>query len=228
MILREKDGLRWLEFELLQNYPHLIHGVFLKDDALDEKAKQYCRQKGVIKVSAPHQVHGDDVKNTSQLQIDPRCDGVFTREIDEALFIRHADCQAALFFDPKRNVIACVHSGWRGNVLNIYAKTVDTLIREAGCFASDLIVCISPSLGPCRSEFINYEKELPQHFLPFSYKPFYFDLWQISRHQLMEKGVLANNIEIASLCTYDHPNLFYSYRRDKTALRNVTMIALKG
>ena len=51
---------------------------------------------------------------------------------DCGLVIQHADCQAAIFFDPVRKAIANVHCGWRGSVCNIYAKTVEkiTLPRD--------------------------------------------------------------------------------------------------
>jgi YfiH family protein len=228
MIFREDKGVRWLEFELLQGVDDLVHAVFLSDEEIETKARSFCLQKGVPSIISPRQVHGDAVINAACIASDTGCDAIYCDATDTALFIRHADCQAALFYDPIRKVIANVHSGWRGNVQNIYGKTVATLQKEAGCSPSDLIVCISPSLGPERSQFIHYEKELPASFYPFAIRPLYFDFWRIATHQLMQSGVRKEHIEIAGLCTYDHPELFYSYRRDKTTKRNITMIAIKG
>ena len=49
----------------------------------------------------------------------------------------------------------------------------------------------------------------------------------MSRAQLEEAGVLSGNIEVASICTYDNPEDYYSYRRDKVTGRNATVVALK-
>jgi YfiH family protein len=153
-------------------------------------------------------------------------DALFTEKKELALGIYHADCQAALFFDPIRKVIANVHCGWRGNVLNILGKTVQTLTDTFESDPKQLIVCISPSLGPDRSEFIHYLKELPASFYPFMYKQNYFDLWSISQSQLLKAGVEKNNIEIAKMCTFENTQMFHSYRRDKSAKRNLTFIAI--
>ena len=108
---------------------------------------------------------------------------------------------------------------------NIYQKTVDSL-KKMGSDPRDLIVCISPSLGPNFAEFVHYKKELPQSFLEFKKKECLFDFWEISRSQLMQEGVLPSHIEIASLCTYENKEDFFSYRRDKITGRQATIAKL--
>ena len=40
MIRKQKDGLTWLEFEILQQYPEVAHGVFLRSGGSSEGP--YC------------------------------------------------------------------------------------------------------------------------------------------------------------------------------------------
>ena len=157
--------------------------------------------------------------------IDGFHDALITHEIGVALPILHADCQAAIFYDPITGAIANAHSGWRGSVQNIYGEVVKRLIKM-GSRPENILVSISPSLGPTCAEFVHFEKELPKEFHHFQVNPFYFDFWEISRMQLTALGILETHIEIAEICTHTHEKEFHSYRRDKTEKRNATVIAL--
>jgi YfiH family protein len=234
MILKSSSDMRWLEFELLQRFPMVSHGVFLKPTYVKEEftSLPIDREKVRQALSIPslissHQVHGDIVKDVDDLSSCDQCDGIFTQKREVGLLIKHADCQAAIFYDPIKEVIANVHSGWRGSVANIYAKVVRALEKKVGSSPQDLIVCISPSLGPSHAEFKNFLMDFPKEFASFQIRPNYFDFWALSKWQLMNLGIQEKNIEIASLCTYEREGEFYSYRRDKTTERNVTVVALK-
>lgn len=142
------------------------------------------------------------------------------------LTILHADCQVALFYDPIQHAITVTHCGWRGSVQNIYQESIAAMRSLYGTKAENLLVGISPSLGPSASQFIHYQRELPESFYPFQVKPLYFDFWAISKWQLRECGVLPHHIEIAEICTYSHPEDFFSYRRIKTSGRHATIASL--
>ena len=55
----------------------------------------------------------------------------------------------------------------------------------------------------------------------------YFDLWQLSRWQLLEAGLKKENIEVAGICTRCRTDLFYSYRAEGTTGRFATVVMLK-
>lgn len=213
MIEKEKNGLRWLEFEL---FPELKHAILLRNnEALSETFSPFvfC-----------HQCHGKEVHAVdSSTQTLLKGDALSTNQPGFGLRIAHADCQAAIFYDPIKKAIANVHCGWRGSVQNIYLETVQHMKERYGSNPKDLLVGISPSLGPQHAEFIHYETELPPHFWKHK-KGNYFDFWAISKEQLEESGV--HHIEIASLCTYKNEQDFFSYRRDKTSNRNYTFAML--
>lgn len=224
MISKNREGLAWLEYAQLQPYPQVAHGIFLRD--CGDFSDLYVREKaavllGVEKMAQHRQVHGDGVQVVKEAQVG-ECDGLITREVGLGLPIYHADCQAVLFFDPTTNTVANVHCGWRGNVLNIFAKAIEKM----GSSPEDLLVCIGPSLGPEHGEFVNHERELPEEFLPFRRGKNHFDFWKISQWQLESLGVRKEAIECANICTYADKERFYSYRREKDRARHMTLIAL--
>ena len=244
---KKNKAIEWLEFELLQDFPEIVHGVFLRqggiskppfhslnmgtsagDDlfAVMENRKRICNMLNVSKLIHGNQVHGKHLEIVETEEPAVCCDGLITQTKGIGLLIAHADCQAAIFYDPVHQAIANVHAGWRGNVQNIYQETVLKMKNAIGTKAEDLLVCISPSLGPEASEFKNYREELPSFFLPYQFKPTYFNLWEIAKDQLLDAGVLPHHIEIASLCTFQEREDFFSYRRDKVTGRNATIIAL--
>lgn len=105
------------------------------------------------------------------------------------LVIQVADCQSVMLYDPHQKAIANIHSGWRGSIMNIIGKCADTMVREFGCRPENLLAGISPSLGPCCSEFIHYKEEIPEPLWKYKHRDKdFFDFWAMSRDQLMEKG----------------------------------------
>ena len=247
MIRKQKGELQWLEFELLQEFSHLKHALFLRHggvskgafgslnfgvmsgDDLASVAENKRRAMSIfphVEAVSANQVHGATlhmVKGSYTSQ--EGCDALLTQEKNKALVIKYADCQAAIFFDPQKEILAHVHCGWRGNVQNIYGITIEAF-RSLGSNPSDLLVCISPSLGPQRSEFVNFRTEFPPHFQEFQWKDTYFNLWEISRMQLTQAGILPAHIECAEICTYDNPSDYFSYRREKASGRHASFAVL--
>lgn len=240
---KHKNGCcEWLTFDLFDQLSGIRHASFLRgsfDTPFDvsDRSETFeqsmnCIAKlmgvGYKQIHWADQVHGiqiaDVTKNDPHSRI---CDAMITAEKDTVLVIRHADCQAALFFDPIVGVIANVHAGWRGNVQNIYKETILYLHHKYGSHPKNLHVAISPSLGPNHAEFINYKEEFPPHLWRFRNENNHFNLWEIAQFQLLEMSVPPEQIEIAKLDTFEDEENFYSYRRDKLTGRLATVIVLK-
>ncbi|HSX12439.1 MAG TPA: peptidoglycan editing factor PgeF [Rhabdochlamydiaceae bacterium] len=249
MIRKKYHNVEWLEFELLSGIKGLAHAVFLRHggvsgppyhslnmgyssgDARDAVLHNREVAQQILNISqlvTGKQNHGKRVEmvNSNYVPTD-FSDGLITQEKGLGLLMTHADCQAALFYDPCHHAIANVHCGWRGNVQNIYRETILAMKDKVGTKPQDLLVCISPSLGPEAAEFINFKEELPVSFRDYQCKPYHFDLWEIAKDQLKNAGVLSHHIEIASLCTVAHHEDFFSYRREKITGRNGTIAALR-
>ncbi len=143
-------------------------------------------------------------------------DGLITRLKGIMLMVKVADCQAILMFDPVKNAIAAVHAGWRGLVQDISGEAINALKEIYGTDPADLIVGISPSLGPCCSFFSNPETELPPDFKPFTDTRKRVDQWAYSIKQIERHGVHEKNIELAGVCTMcGGGGDFYSFRAQR-------------
>lgn len=172
------------------------------------------------------QCHGADIHIVDNIKEPiPSCDALITAKKGIGLMIKHADCQAALFYDPEAKVIAAVHAGWRGLGQKIYTKTIETLKTDFHCSPENLLVAISPSLG--MAEFKNYQQELPQEFWKYQERPLHFNLWDIAEDELIQAGVRVKNIEMAMICTQSNPQEYFSYRREKVTGRMGTVICLR-
>jgi len=153
-------------------------------------------------------------------------DAVVTDLDEKNIVIQVADCQAVLFYEPTRRVIANVHCGWRGSVQNIIGRTIGVMEQHFGCRPSRIQAGIGPSLGPCCAEFINYRKEIPTEFWRYKGLKAHFDFWSLSRDQMIQAGMAEINIESSGICTRCHTDDFFSYRAAKTTGRFAAVIGL--
>jgi YfiH family protein len=210
-------------------------GVGDQPDKVQNNRLRIKETLGINRLVSARQVHGDQI---FRIQEEITCDqelegfdGLMTKGKGVGLMIQHADCQAILLHDPAQSAIAAIHCGWRGSVIGIIEKTVHMMSSCYQTRPEDLMASISPSLGPCCSEFINYRQELPASFQAFQPCQNHFDFWKISKSQLITAGLQAENIGTAAICTACSPD-FFSYRRAKrqgngTTGRNCTIIAMR-
>ena len=186
-------------------------------------------QLGLARLVSARQVHGDSVLVVDWLpEADVELaghDALVTDQLGIGLMIQQADCQAVMLYDPEHGAVANIHSGWRGSVANIIAKTVAAMISAYGTRPASLLAAISPSLGPCCGEFVNYRQELPEPFYGYQVRPNHFDFWAISRDQLRDSGVRREKIEIAGRCTACEGD-YFSYRRDRVTGRFASVIGI--
>jgi YfiH family protein len=144
------------------------------------------------------------------------------------LLIQTADCQAVLLVDPEKRVVANIHCGWRGSVVDLIVRVVERMKQEFGCQPGRMTAAIAPSLGPCCAEFIHYRDELPKRLWPFRVGENHFDFWEISRNQLFAAGLPTDQIHVAGMCTRCNPHLFFSYRADHRTGRFSSFIGLSN
>lgn len=165
-----------------------------------------------------HQVHGNQVLVVEKPETSrPEADAMITDQ-PLVLGIRTADCVPILMADGKGRV-AAIHAGWRGTLANIAGKAL-AVLRERGSASVHLHIAIGPAIGPCCFEvsadiaqpFAGISEKLVRQVDETHYK---VDLWQANRILLEQEGIPPSHIEILPLCTFCHPNLFFSHRRDQ-------------
>jgi YfiH family protein len=252
MIRKEKNNIFWLEYEIFQPFPHVRHGVFLRHGGISNKPHDSLNfsflvgdtadnvktntKKALETLNIHHQeIRGNLTHSKAVLHVDStntpipnNCDALTTNQTELPLLSTHADCQAALFYDPINNAIANVHCGWKGNVQNIYLETIKYMTKHYNTNPKDLLIGISPSLGPQKAEFRNFTSEFPKELEKYQVSPLHFDLWTLAKDQLTNEGIPQKNIEIAQICTLSNTNDFFSYRQEKNCGRNASIICLKG
>jgi YfiH family protein len=135
-----------------------------------------------------------------------------------------------LLADRRSGGVAAIHAGWRGTAAGAVLAAVQAMIRRFHSEPRNIVAAVGPSIGPC---CYTVGEELIQAFASHPDAPRWFnragglhlDLWQATRHQLERAGVAPDNIHVSELCTFDHPAMFHSYRRDgKNAGRLVAAI----
>ncbi|SPF36434.1 conserved hypothetical protein [Syntrophobacter sp. SbD1] len=204
-------------------------------DAVLENISRIKKVCGLGRLVSSRQTHGDlvnfiDKDSVGQLEphphalVAPPADALAANIAGLGLLIKIADCQSILLVDPKSRIIANIHSGWRGSVQNIAGKTVDLLKDRFGLNPAETLAAVSPSLGPCCAEFVNYAKELPEKLWSFQVRPKYFDFWAITREQLNAAGIADHNIEIAGRCTVCEKADYFSYRAEHQTGRMASVI----
>jgi YfiH family protein len=204
----------------------------LGDDSQNVRSNRDAIKKelGCRMLVSARQVHESQVfvvKETPKEDINvDGFDALVTNVRGLGLMIQQADCQAVMLFDPENMAVGIIHVGWRGSVNGVIAKTVSAMGSVFGTKPTELIAAISPSLGPCCAEFINYRSELPAEMHSYQVRPNYFDFWAISRDQLCANGLSPKNIHIAEICTCCNRE-YFSYRRDRETGRFASVIGVK-
>lgn len=224
-IFNRHAGISSAPYDLL----NVSYGVGDDPQQVEENRQRIKDHLGAEVLISGKQVHATNIyvtEKTPQTDMELAGFDAFISNIPGiALMVQQADCQAVMLCDPDKKVVANIHCGWRGSVSNIISKTIFVMKKRFNCKPAALLATISPALGPCCAEFVNYRTELPAHLHGFQVKPNYFDFPAISRQQLCEAGVKTCNIATAPICTVCDRDWF-SYRREGTTGRFCSVIGI--
>jgi polyphenol oxidase len=167
-------------------------------------------------------------------------DGVLTEKSSQSVWVASADCNPVLIANRHTGHVAAVHAGWRGTSLEIVPRAVERLL-EAGGSLNDIVVAIGPAidgqvyqvttqvgLEVCQSiapKTLSGERETDLTILQgISNSPLLpdeqvgrvrLDVRRVNQLQLEQLGINPDRIAIAPHCTYQEPEYFFSYRREK-------------
>ncbi|MDP9231975.1 MAG: polyphenol oxidase family protein, partial [Actinomycetota bacterium] len=101
-----------------------------------------------------------------------------------------------------------IHAGWRGLLAGIVAEGAKTL------GGGRLTAAIGPGIGPCCYEVGEEVREpFRAAFGDDVVTDGRLDLWSAAEQALRAAG--CDEVERTDLCTYCHPELFFSHRRDR-------------
>jgi YfiH family protein len=201
-------------------YESLNLGIFTGDDP--ERVVENRRRLAAAAVIDPErtrmawQQHGTEVRRawpegilTPGTQHVP-CDGWWSDEPGQGMMLVTADCLPVAIArqNGRRPALAVLHVGWRGLLEGIVANGI------AALGGGKLAAAIGPGIGPCCYEVgpdvaEPYETAFGAEVLTDGR----LDLWRATDLALRRTGVAE--VERTDLCTYCHPELFFSHRRDR-------------
>ena len=168
-------------------------------------------------VAFPGQIHSATVKIISKAGEIPKTDSLITLEKDLFLGILTADCFPVFIYNPRLQLVAAIHAGWRGVLQNIITKTLDLIMKQPAAHASDIYAAIGPGLQKecfeVRSDVYNYfpDEYLDSH--PDSSKR-YLDMSAYIMHQLESMNIPNEQIFNSRNCTKCNYRDYFSHRRD--------------
>ncbi len=171
-------------------------------------------------------------------------DGLFTTVANQAVWVCTADCTPVLIGDVATGRVAAIHAGWRGTAAAIVPKTIAQL-QAQGSQIADLRIALGPAIAGevyqvstvvaaqvaatlldietrCSPETDSEEilrqiRQLPNS--PISDDPeagrARLDVRQVNLMQLERLGIEPDQVSVAPYCTYQNPELFFSYRRER-------------
>lgn len=186
--------------------------------------------KNIKKFSLVSQIHSTKIIEIKSNHHNFVADSIFTKEKNTIVAIKTADCIPLLLTDNVGSFVGAVHCGWRGLCDGIIKKTLNKIN------SNNYIAWIGPSITKKYYEtdrdifdrFVKKDKFLTKFFTHKNNK-FNVDLQGITQEFLRREGVkqIYGNTVTQDNCSFAENNLFFSYRRDKTACRQLTYAWIK-
>jgi hypothetical protein len=221
-----REALRVARVAALEAVDGLVHG-FERRPAFPERAGREADRRRVGEALAGlgslcllRQVHGAKV-HAAPWRGTPEGDAGISSEPGVLVGIETADCLPLFLVDPRRQVAAAVHAGWRGTAAGVAREAVVAL-RAAGSEPADLMAALGPAIGVCCyevgdeviSSFAESGRDIERISRPGPRGRRHLDLVEENRAQLVASGVSVERISDSGLCTFCENDRFYSFRKE--------------
>ncbi|MGM3308450.1 peptidoglycan editing factor PgeF [Anabaena sp. WFMT] len=235
------EGLPYLTCNLLEPWPH---GFFTQQfwprppheltKVLQPQALAYrLQQVHGNTVLTPQEVD-EQLQNSDDLAL---ADGLISEQALQAIWVASADCTPVLIGDIKIGQVAALHAGWRGTAAKIVPQAIARM-QSQGSELADLRIAMGPAIaGEVYQVSVEVAAEIGSTILPHNDQqnivavlhdlpdsPLFadpepgkvrLDVRRINALQLEQLGISGEQIAIAPYCTYQTPEHFFSYRREK-------------
>lgn len=233
------QGLAYLRCNLLENWQHGFFTRHFFPSSPSILTKAFTETASINQLN---QIHSNKVVKPSEKISENMndADGLISETGNQALWVASADCTPILIGDRQTRQVSAIHAGWRGTAQGIVKEAVRLLISD-GSKISDLLIAMGPAISGsvyqvsetvaatiCQSilgdespqntsEILNIAWQLPQTPLREDNQVgrVKIDVTQVNYLQLQQLEIKPAQIAIAPYCTYQNPDLFFSYRRSK-------------
>ena len=237
VVHKKIDKIEVLQFKKLLEYPNIKHAYALKNlnfrryEGTKSRYPEYEKLLRAIEIDPktlvkPDQKHTDNILEIYQKQNQDApdiyleylegVDATITKEYNITLASTNADCILMLLYDPIKNVIANVHSGWRGTFQKISQKVVKKMKSNYECKAEDILCFICPSIRMCHfeveedvknpcEEIFEYTNRLDEIIqvgrIVDNVQKYNIDTVLINKIILIEEGIKEENIYDSNICS---------------------------
>lgn len=184
------------------------------DDFIQE---QHLSTYPVIRMDQTHSDHITEITKQDSLSkhtpiIVPDTDAIITTQKNVVLTVKTADCLPLLIYHPN-GIIAGIHAGRKSTEQHITQKTLQKL-KSMIKKDSGFYIWLGPSISKDCYEIDPVSGDC-------------FDLVQQNMDQIgMECDLNKITLIQSGFCTVKQNDIFYSYRKENTSLRQDSIIAL--
>jgi purine-nucleoside/S-methyl-5'-thioadenosine phosphorylase / adenosine deaminase len=227
----ENSHCKYLSFEFREKIPGFLCLTTLRKKE-NPPAKIIDLEKSLSlapgRIAGIKQIHSDKI-----LEIPPdgnphkqmgEADGIILKAAGMSGIIRTADCVPVILVHPESKMTALIHAGWKGTCSGITRKAALRMLELTSGSPEELKVFAGPCIHSCCYEVgTEVAKAFAEagHDLDLLMDGKNLDLVKANLSQAVDLGI--TDISSSGFCTACNPELFYSYRRDKTAGRMLTM-----
>lgn len=195
-------------------------------------AKQKTREElvkdfalGERKLVSGYQTHSKNIQIIKEIEKEyfENTDGFITDRKDVVIFTKYADCLPVYIYDPVKEVIGLVHSGWRGTLQEIALEAVKLMEENYGTDIKNVYFAFGIGIGQENYEVGQEFKDLfsekfPSDIVAGSFVEkngkLYFDNQKFNHLNLIANGADKSKIITNGYCTF-RDKRFQSFRRDK-------------
>jgi YfiH family protein len=187
------------------------------------------------------QVHGDRIfvlddaqKSADQVEHE-EADALVTHLVEKPIAVLTADCVPVILYDPEKHVAGVIHAGRKGTQMCIVSKTISMLSSSYGCDPGDVMMAMGPAIGGCCYEVeeacvVPFRENYPgwESFVTAnSQNRFMLDLLKANEMDGMQAGIPKENIHRSGECTSCNNDRWFSYRKEGTTGRTVSLAMLR-
>ena len=177
-----------------------------------------CSKEFLITLNQKHTNQVVHFKNKQTVKNKLTGDAIVCEVKNIGIGILAADCAPILFYDPKKKIIGCAHSGWKGALNGIIKKTVKKF-NKLNSNNNDLIAVVGPCINKKNykvkndflEKFIKQDRKNETFFEKIGNERYTFDLRKFINKEISNLNI--KKIENIELDTFSEKKFFYSYRR---------------
>ena len=171
----------------------------------------------------PHQVHETKIVAVNETTREAELEGVdalMTNIPGICIGVSSADCIPVLLYDKTHRAVCAIHAGWRGTVKRIVEKAIAAMTSTYSTRPADIQAQIGPGI---HIESFEVGDEVYEAFANEGFEmgiisrkvgqKWHIDLPECNRQQLLASGVPAAQVDVSPICTYQHPETYFSARR---------------